>query len=201
MTRNRKMWTEEEEQFLIDNYGWMEDEALALELGRSVRAIKLKIAYLMDTTDKTELIDGYRVSEISKITGIPVPTIKHKIVNNEFCNASLLSGVYFVEYEDLWDWIENNKNLIKITNVKLSDLSTAPKWYKEYVLELKELENRYLTKLEEYVKLNSESKKWKEEEIEIYSVLVKLGVSYKKLSELTNRTARAIQIKFKRTEC
>lgn len=200
MTRNRKMWTEEEEQFLIDNYGWMEDEALAEELGRSVRAIKLKIAYLMDTTDKTQLIDGYKVSEISKLTGIPVPTIKHKIINDEFCNASLLSGVYFVEYDELWEWIKLNDSELKIVNVKLSDLSTAPTWYKEFVFEMKELENRYLTKLEKYVKLNSEVKKWTDEEIEIYKVLVKLGISYKKLEELTNRTARAIQVKMKRVE-
>lgn len=200
MTRNRKMWTEEEEQFLIDNYGWMEDEALAEELGRSVRAIKLKIAYLMDTTDKTQLIDGYRVSEISKLTGIPVPTIKHKIINDEFCNASLLSGVYFVEYDELWEWIKLNENDLKIVNVKLSDLSTAPTWYKEFVFEMKELENRYLTKLEKYVKLNSEVKKWSDEEIEIYKVLIGLGVSYKKLEDMTKRTARAIQVKMKRVE-
>lgn len=200
MTRNRKMWTEEEEQFLIDNYGWMDDEALAIELGRSIRAIKLKIAYLMDTTDKTELIDGYRISDISKLTGIPSATIKHKIINNNFCDSILLSGVYFVEYDILWEWIELNKKDLKICNVKLSDMSTAPKWYKEYVFEMKELENRYLTKLEKYVKLNSEVKKWTDEEIEIYKVLVKLGISYKKLEELTNRTARAIQVKMKRVE-
>lgn len=200
MTRNRKMWTEEEEQFLIDNYGWMNDEALAIELGRSIRAIKLKIAYLMDTTDKTELIDGYRISDISKLTGIPTATIKHKIINNDFCDSILLSGVYFVEYDILWEWIKMNEDKLKITNVKLSDLSTAPTWYKEFVFEMKELENRYLTKLENYVKLNSEVKKWSDEEIEIYKVLVKLGISYKKLEELTNRTARAIQVKMKRVE-
>lgn len=200
MEFKRTMWSEEDEQFLIDNYGRMEDEELSRALNRSIRGIKEKIRYLMDTTDKTELVDGYRVAEISLITGIPKATVKHKLVNKEMCDYISISGVYFVEYDILWDWIKMNKEALKICNINLKDLYTAPQWYKTYVFELKEKENRYLTKLENYVKLNLNKVAWDELEVKCVVELSKLGYTSKKLSQITGRTSRAIQVKVKR-EC
>lgn len=201
----RRIWTEEDDQLLLDYYGNVTNEELESLLGRTTRAINQRVAKIMTTSDKAEVSGNYRLSEIANIIGVPYVSMKYKLRNNELCKSVTVGGLHLITYDDFWNWIKGNMNMVKPCNVNIEMISTCPEWYKKYIkdkkMEEKELEN----KLHTYIKSENErfmkertNSQWSSEEEEIAYNLRLQGFSYVKIAEMLNRTPRAVQVKLKR---
>lgn len=124
-------WTTEDESRLLDMYGRMNIEELALLMQRSIKSINRKIIKLMGTSNIYEVSGSYRLSEVADITGRHELTIKNRVNNDKFATCIKIGNRYTFDYDEVWSWLSDNKNFIKFDKVNIDSLSLYPEWYEK----------------------------------------------------------------------
>ena len=136
MAKNaNRIWTEEEIQYLSDNYGSKSYQTLARNLGRSVNAVNVMArrlglgAFLQCgeyvTFNQLMLTLGYGQGNsykmISWVKNRGFPMHSKRVNNNSF------NVVYIDEF---WEWAEKNQNLLDFSGFEENLLGMEPQWVK-----------------------------------------------------------------------
>lgn len=184
---HRKKWSEEDEQYLVDNYGTVSMAVLMRNLGRDEEAIKMKYRTLEGIMDmhiaggmlSTQMIaDAIGKSHRAvygwiKNKGLPA-TQKHKGTHETRNHYR-----FFIKPEDFWKWAEKNKKLISFATFKRGVILPEPDWLEE------EVKSAIIIK----------SGPWTKEEEEATWFWYKGGTKPREIAEMLDRTVRSVQHK------
>lgn len=128
-----RAWTEEDENFLMDYWGIWQVEVIANQLNRSVKAVREKAIELNLLSARNEA--GYfKLNDIATITGLSLYKIKSfekKGLKIRVNYITRKSKFYYIEMEDLMDFLEKNQNLYSAAKFQLSYFYNCPDWLKE----------------------------------------------------------------------
>lgn len=174
-----RTWTEEDINFLIDYWGFWQVEAIANTLNRSVRAVREKAAKLNLLSAKNEA--GFlKINDVAAITGLSPYKIKSfgekglKIKTNYITRKS---KYYYVEMEDLMEFLEKNQDLYSAANFDLSYFYGCPEWLRK-----KKLEDMNAPK----------RKNWTLQEKNIVKQMFSRGMKISDISKAINRTKDSV---------
>lgn len=182
----KKNWSEEEKDYLQDNWGVFSVKVISENLGRSMNAVEIMKtrlglgAFLNNGEYITfnQLIlalgitsGGYKNVSWIKNRNFPV---KYKKVQN--CSFKI------VYINDFWEWAEKNQSMIDWSKVEVNILGEEPAWVK------KQREISYAKNL------NFKNTPWTKAEDETLKKLLKeFKYGYAELSKKLHRTEGAIQ--------
>lgn len=182
---HHRPWTEEEEEFLAENWGMFSMEHIAKKLNRTphaiqIRAVKLGLGPFLESGDYITLnqlllqLRGYngRTYTVKQWIekGLPVKTKKVKS-----------SSFKVVNLDDFWEWAEKNRTLIDFSMLEENALGKEPQWLKDQRradIEMKKFKKTPWTEVEDRRLIN---------------LLREFRWTYREISEKLNRTEGAIK--------
>ena len=182
---HHRPWTEEEEEFLAENWGMFSMEHIAKKLNRTphaiqIRAVKLGLGPFLESGDYITLnqlllqLRGYngRTYTVKQWIekGLPVKTKKVKS-----------SSFKVVNLDDFWKWAEKNRTLIDFSMLEENALGKEPQWLKDQRkadIKMKKFKRGPWTKAEDKRLIN---------------LLREFRWTYREISEKLNRTEGAIK--------
>lgn len=183
-----KKWSEEEKQYLIDNWGEKSKVTLSKNLGRSINAIdimkeRLKLGAFLEAGDYITWNQLHQVLGYSQ-QGIAYKAISW-IKNRNFpIHTKRVDRKSFriVFIDEFWRWAVNNKELLDFSNFEELALGKEPEWVKEKRKHDKEKKRKFVAT----PWTNTEDKK-------LLFLLQKYKYTYNELSVMLRRTEGAIQ--------
>ncbi|AXG97787.1 helix-turn-helix domain-containing protein [Clostridium botulinum] len=184
-----RKWTEEEVQYLEDNWGTVSIKYIAKKVNRTENAVILKAKRqgLGGTYSASECLTANLIANILKIdvhtvTDYWIPKCNLK------GNKKTLRGnasIYQIKLDDLIKWLKNNKDKWNASKVELYALGIEPEWLKEK------------RKIDSTAPERRNYKWTKEEENKLISCY-KLGLKQKEISKQMNRSVDGIERKINR---
>ena len=180
--KHKRSWTQKEEMELAELWGNFTIETISKRLNRSIISLKVKAVRMglgpmirnnTDILTINDIIDILGVSRDKIMTwskkGLPLK--QKRITNNQ--------RFYFVEWDDLITFLENNQDLWDSSNVDLYMLGEEYDWLKEK--RKKDASDKPLM-----------YRLWTREDIINAINYFKLGYSNKDIAKLLNRSERAV---------
>jgi len=174
-----RSWTKKDKDFLMDYWGYLQVEVIANMLNRSVRAVREKAAEMNLLSAKNEA--GFlKISDVAVITGLSIYKIKSfgkkglKIKTNYITRKS---KYYYIEMEDLMDFLERNQELYNAANFDLSYFYNIPDWLKK----------------KKMIDMNAPQKgNWTQKEKELVKQMFLSGMDISEIMKQLNRTKYSI---------
>jgi len=176
-----RSWTQAEEDFLMDHWGLMQVEAIATTLNRSVKAVKQKAIALNLLSARNEA--GFlKINDVAAITGLSPYKIKSfakqgLIIKTNYITRN--SKFYYIEMEDLLDFLYNNQDLYNATNFELSYFPNCPQWLKN-------------KKQNDIQKPMAQHKPWTTQDKKLANQMFSKGYSVSEIAQALGRTKHAI---------
>lgn len=181
-----KRWSQEEVDFLINNYGYLSIPFIAKKLNRSVKAVNIKKARLhlgafLDNGDYVTLNQLFKILKIavgsyyktSWVQKRKLPVHRKKVNNNTF------RVIYIDEF---WKWAEKNRSFLDFSKMEENALGEEPEWVKEK----RRMDYKY--------SITRTTKPWTTGEDEKLKYLLKqYKYTYPELSDIMHRSEGAIQ--------
>lgn len=131
MTRHRKSWTTEEEEYLEDQWGVISYAKIAKKLGRTINGVKIK-ANNLNLGDPRHCYNGLTLIQLSDVIGVRYSALKYWIEEYDFPVITKVlaekSKVKFVRIEDFWKWAEQNKEMIDFSLFGKNMLGAEKEW-------------------------------------------------------------------------
>lgn len=178
-------WTNEELDYLQDKWGAISIKSIALNLGKSVSAVRLK-GQRIGLGDPRMNFDGITAHQLAKGLGRDYNTIKNWIDRYHlparkklFCQES---RVLVIEYEAFWKWAEEHKELINFTKMEWGMLGAEPDWVK-----IKRKADQLRSQK------TQQSVHWTPTEDQRLSQLLRMDITYPELANLLNRSEASIK--------
>ena len=184
----RRKWTQEEIDYLQENYGKISIPSLAKNLGKSVNAIKVMRdrlglgAFLMNgeyislnqlTLAVTGGAKSYRYQMVSWVKNRGLPVHTKKVENCSF---------RVVYLEEFWKWAEQNRSFLDFSKMEPLILGEEPPWVAEQRMK------------DAWAFAHQRKDPWAtEEDSRLRMLLRQHKYGYKELSEILHRSAGAIQ--------
>lgn len=177
-----RRWTEEERNYVIENWGEKSLDYIAKKLNRTVKAI-------ISFSEKNKLGSPYKRNYIStieaaNIIGVDQTTIIHWInaYNLKASFKALKSRKkYLIDIDDFRKFLKENQNLWKSNNLEEYALGKEESWLKEK----RKRDSNIITE-----KLGSE---WTIKEIHKMNKLIEEGKSLREIAEILNRTYKSVR--------
>lgn len=184
----RRYWTDEEVNYLLDNYGIVSMQRLMDVLNRSETAIRLKYYDMFGTYDFHSSSGTLTARQVAKVLGVSDSTLCIWIKNLNFPAAQKMRTrnkkdaryEYYIEPKKAWDWVKKNKERINFAHVKRKDMLPEPDWLDD---EIKKAQQNFLKR----------PTAWTEREDEIAFSLMKMGVNYREIAKHLNRPEKGTQ--------
>lgn len=132
---DKRIWTKEEEELLMDLWGTTSIEKIADKLNRTVSSIKNKAFDIGLGSALNNNYDGLRIQEISEIFNI-----SRNIIDGYWLPLGLKfktrklsekSSYKYVEIKDLFEFLEVNQNIWDSRNLEPGILGKEPNWLLE----------------------------------------------------------------------
>lgn len=134
----KKQWSLEEEEYLLEHFGTKSILALQKELQRSAESIKQKYYQLMGQREMS-VSGGYLTpSEIAPILGVSRRTINHWI-RHQGLKARQFHGPkekahvsgyrFFIDPMDLWKFLHDHPGLVNYKLIQRGVLLPEPDWF------------------------------------------------------------------------
>ena len=130
-----KTWSEEEDNYLCENWGLYSVPTIAKHLKRTNRAIESRVLYLglgshLESSGYISLRSvikefGLDVShdwQIRKLVETGLPTHKQRVNKKSFL---------MVDIDEFWEFMETHQNLLSFARLELNALGKEPSWVKE----------------------------------------------------------------------
>lgn len=180
-------WTQEEEKYLIENWGMHSVSTIAKKLGRTenavvVRKCRLGLGAFLESGDYVTwnqlqraigCNSGSTYKMISWVTNRSFPVHTKRVNNNSF---------RIVYLDEWWDWAEKNRDLLDFSKFEENVLGLEPDW-------VKGKRKHDCEKSRKYKKTH-----WtKAEDEKLRRLLSKGKYTYDELSKMLCRTNGAIQ--------
>ncbi|MDU5110296.1 MAG: helix-turn-helix domain-containing protein [Clostridium sp.] len=184
---NTRFWSDEDTDYLEENYGKYSLKTLAKNLNKSESAIKgkclrlgltsaLNNTGLLNTSDiaKALGIDRKTVGDFIKVKGLPA---KKKVV--------LKKAKYWrIDIDDFWKWLEKNED-VNLSNLERNILGIEPEWVdirRKNHIKNKTRQNQNWSKYEvDYLKANYKIKTFNEIASDLKRSLTSVQVKSRKL--------------------
>jgi hypothetical protein len=140
--RNKKKWTKEEDELLLDSLGTSTITSIATKLGRKSEAVihRLETLGVYDLAAET---GSYRTHEFAEIVGVDPSTIlswikKQGLPSKQFYKKNAQKNqkrYHYIFPHEFWKWAENHKDLIHFGKIQRDVLIPEPEWLDEYIRE------------------------------------------------------------------
>lgn len=129
-----RIWTSEEDEFLIEKWGNSSVKYISKKLKRSVKAVKIR-AFRLDLGEFHSAGDLLMVKDLIIALGYSyVEQVIDKFVMNDF-------PIKYIEYhkkryrkvsiDEFWKWAEKNKDVVTFANFEKNSLGKEPSWVDE----------------------------------------------------------------------
>lgn len=178
-------WTAEELDYLQDQWGVTSIKGIAVRLGKSVAAVRLK-AQRARLGDARMNFAGITVNQLAKALNREYSTVKLWIQRYEmparkklFCQES---RVLIIDYEAFWKWAENHKELLNLAKMEPNTLGPEPAWAKVK----RKADQLRFQKTEQAVE-------WTSEEDQRLAQILKTEITYPELATIFNRSEASIK--------
>lgn len=183
-----RRWTEEETEYLIENWGKYSVSTIAKNLNRTENSIINKINRIGLCGFKTNCeyitLNQLVVLMCGKNGS---STNKNKLLNNGLPAVSKKinkSSVKFIDIDKFWEWAEENKNSLNFRRLEENILGREPSWVKE----------KRRNDILQFNKKNA-YKRWTNFEIEKLKKYTELGYDLKTIAKELKRSEGAIRRK------
>lgn len=180
----RRNWTQKEEEYLKENWGYIPVEAIAKKLRRTVFSLKVKAVRMNLGSMLENNQEILTISEVSEILNISRDTIMSTWVKLGLKIRSLKltenQSYYVIDLFDLLKFLERNQNEWDSRNVEEYALGTEPSWLRE---------KRSRDKIENPILY----RRWSEADIQNAIWLLRCGLSYEEIASKIHRTDTAVQ--------
>ena len=183
LMQDRREWTKEEEQTLRELWGTMKIESIAESMKRTTFSLKVKAvrmglgpmiknnAELIMVSDIVDLLNVSPDRITTTWVNLGLKLKKKKLTNN--------TSYYYVIWEDLIKFLEDNQNEWDSRNVEMYMLGSESGWLAEK-RKRDALENPLWYRL------------WTDEDIAKAEYLLLLGKDYSEIAEILDRTEGAV---------
>ena len=185
--QDRREWTAEEEDYLIERWGRDKIEKIAKNMQRSIYSIKVKATRMGLGYMSQNNIEQISFADISRAIGVSRDRltrwmnfglkVKKKKVTNKY-------SYYCVDLDDLMDFLEKHQDWWDSNKLEKNTFGLEPDWLKE-------------KRQRDLVNPPLEYRVWSEEEIRIASDLLLQGYNYDYIAPIINRTPQAVAIKMR----
>lgn len=142
LEREGKLWTKEEDEFLLSYVGERSFDWIAQKLKRSPYAVesrmyKLKVSSVKDQTD---WISAHQMSKIIQIDyktmkrwqeqyGFP---LKQKSLRfRDTSKTSKKKKTYYIKPKEFWNWLKDHTHLLPLHDIDEKLLAPVPRWFYE----------------------------------------------------------------------
>lgn len=182
--KSTKFWSDEEIDYLEENFGKYSLKTLSKNLNRTESAIKEKCTRLGLTSalNNTGLLN---TNDIAKALGVDRKTIWNFIQYNGLpaTKKVVLRKAKFwrINIKDFWKWLEKNRDLVNFSKLEKNILGPEPYW----VDEKRKLDSRNKSR---------KNKNWSKAEINYLKANHKIKTA-KEIAQDLNRTENSINIK------
>lgn len=183
--RRNKTWTQEEKDFLIENWGTtISQKCLAARMKRSVEGIK-KMARKLKLGPYLYATDDMTYGELARALGLYTSYAWYKkrlleaglpVYNKRVNNGTVLK----VKFKKFWAWAEKNKDVINWAKVEPNILGIEPAWVDEQ-------------RRKDWANRPNYTKKWTAAEHQNLIHYIESGFSMEQIAQKLNRTASAIE--------
>ena len=185
--KSTKFWTDDEINYLENNYGVHSLKKMSKKLNRTEKAIKEK-CYKLGLTSALNSTGMLNPNEIANALGTYRSTI-YKFIKNKGLPAKkqvvLRKGEFWrIKPEDFWDWLEENKDLVDLSKFEKNSLGPEPEWV--------DIKRRNDIKGK-----NRHNKNWSKAEINYLKANYKIK-SHKEIASHLNRSLQSVQAKAKK---
>lgn len=178
-----KHWTKEDKEYLEENWGLVYVEYIANKLNRDVTAV-LAMAESMNLGGCYVAGGFLNANTVAKIFGISNKTVSNYWIKKCGLVARkrrlIKQYMWFIDIEDLTEWLKNNQDKWDSRRVELFALGQEPEWLKEKrKADMKEPINK--------------RKPWTSIEKQRVTNYFNQGKSKKEIASILGRTEHAIQ--------
>lgn len=183
----KRIWTEEEINFLKDNVGNMKIATISKKLNRSEQSIqnKLKRLGISNTKAQTGYLTTY---QLAKLVQKDATTIRGWITRHGLKSTKKTTHssrqFHFIHPEDFWKWASENKEKVDFSKIEPQTIIPEPSWVEK-----------------ERTKENPISYKiWSIKEEKKLKMMLTEGYSIKEVAGKLDRSIISVQRKYERLE-
>lgn len=184
-----KNWTQEELEYLENNWGSLSVTAIAKALGRTPGGIKLK-ATRLGLGSMLENGDYITLYKLLKALGLETSANHYteKFIKNgcpiKYKKAASENKKFRIIFlDEFWKWAEKNKQLLNFSRFEKGDLGKEPDWVNE----------KRKADLKDPSKINH-NREWTKGEEEKLIFMCRMGkYTYSDIANELNRTERAVK--------
>lgn len=186
---SKRYWTEQDDEYLSENWGRFSMRVLMKNLDRSEIAILQRAYQVLKLGPARESTDYIRISEFVKLSGISRDRIINTLVPKYdfpiIRKATLNRRDYFIDLELALSWLESHQSLYDASKISESLFVNEPAWLKEK----RRFDKQDKSKIKSYAVI----KNWTVEDNQKLADLVKIGYSYDELAKLFQITRSQIE--------
>lgn len=149
-----KLWTEEEEDFLLHNISYKTVENLARKMGRTKGSLLQRLNDLGFT--QFDLHPGINLREFSKASGIHRTTLAY-FRDKKGLKVGRKANRVYIKVEDFWEWAEANPTAYDFKKIPPNVLIPEPEWVHKLrtspeTMKLKKWSSAEVAELEKYIR-------------------------------------------------
>lgn len=177
--KNKRAWTSEEERIFSELWGQISIEVIAKKLSRSIYSLKVKAIRMGLGSVISNNTDVLTVSDITNVLGVTrdkVISWSKKGLKLKTKKISNNKKFYYVEWNDLINFLKNNQDLWDASKVDYYMLGEEYDWL------IKKRKEDFINKPLSY-------RVWSNKEKVAAVNYFKLGYSYEEIAKLINRSA------------
>lgn len=138
--RAEKTWTQEEDNYLLDELGNITISLMAKRLGRSKGSVENRLWYL-GCTGIASSTGSFRVYEFAEILGIDPSTVRRWIKEEglpakQFYkngNKDTKGRHYYIFPDEFWRWAKKHQDLVHFKKLQRGVLLPEPDWLEEAI--------------------------------------------------------------------
>ena len=128
---NGKLWTADEEEYLLNQYNKMAYSAIGKKLGRTESAVRTKLFKLGCVV--TDILDeqGYTMAYVAKALNVNPKVVKTWMSKYDLPHAKVKRGknsFYLIDGVDFWKWAEDHSDLINFRYLEEYAILPQPAW-------------------------------------------------------------------------
>ena len=137
--RNKRTWTEEEENKMLEMVGVYNYNTIGIALGRSERAIQHRLL-IIDTEDKTLLTGMMTAAELGRLVKRDKSYITKLIKENglpatqpnlRFKTTEEKTFRWMIDPDKFWKWAEKNRDHFNFHQIEADSIPPEPSWVEE----------------------------------------------------------------------
>ena len=180
-------WTEEDDRFLQDNWGYNSIEYICNKLERTYSAIHNRV-FKLGLGSFVMASDKMTVSMLFKTLGKDVSSLPYWVGRGFPMQRRKIRTRYmnFIDIDKFWEWAEYNQDIINFAKLEPLALGEEPEWVAEARKRRHRLANKFKTS------------EWTESEVQQLTMLLKRKkYTIRELSESMMRSEEAIEQKMK----